>query len=302
MTGILWWSLVGVGVGTLSPPVLRWLTRRGADAGVLLLAWAILIWLTLFAVALPGLAELLHQCWLALHAGPGGGIVDRAVGVVSGGFLVFAAFRGGWKLVGIARYRRRLHAQHAELAWVLHGSAPRAGEVLWLPTSQQHAYSLAGDPPLVVMSTGLREHLDHSALRAVLAHERAHLQRRHHLLIAVAYGVAAGFWWLPLMRQSPSMVRTLVELDADAHAARVHGHRPLRRALLRLQDAQAPAAALSIAGDCVELRLSRLSARRSPATGRLFASAASSSAILLAVTAVLVLAVLTTGLASCTAN
>ena len=301
VTGIMWWSVVGVVMAAVSPPVLRWLARRGADAGVLLLAWAVLVFLTLFAVALPGLAELIHRCWLALHAGPPGG-VDTAVGVLSGGLVALAAVRGGWHLATAERHRRRLHARHAELAWLLHGSAPRAEGVLWLPTAEPHAYSLAGNPPLVVVSTGLRECLDRAAVRAVVAHEHAHLQRRHHLLIAVAHAAAAGLWWLPLTRQSPSLVRTLVELDADAHAARVHGYRPLRRALLTLQNTHAPAVALGIAGECVQLRLQRLSGRRSPSTGRIAASAAASTAMLLAGTAALVVALLVGVLASCTAG
>ncbi|QIV79794.1 M56 family peptidase (plasmid) [Mycolicibacterium frederiksbergense] len=297
----MWWSVVGVVMTAMSPRALRWLTRRGADAGVLLLAWAVSVCLTVFAVALPGLTELLRRCWLTLHAGPPGG-VDTAIGVVSGGLIAFAAVRGGWHLARAGRYRRRLHARHAELAWVLRGSALRADGVLWLPTSEPHAYSLAGDPPLVVLSTGMRERLDGAAVRAVVAHEQAHLQRRHHLLIAVAHAVAAGLWWLPLTRQSPSLVRTLVELDADAHAARVHGNRPLHRALLSLQDAHAPATALGIAGECVQLRLARLSGRCSPRAGRFAASAAGSTAVLLVTAAVLVVAVLTTALASCTAS
>jgi Zn-dependent protease with chaperone function len=301
MTGIVWWSVVGLAMAALSPSALRWLTRRGADAGMLLMAWAVLVCLTVFAVALPGLAELIHRCWLALHTGPPGGL-DTAVGVISGGLIGFAAVSGGWRLASTGRYRRRLHARHAELAWVLHGGAPRGDGVLWLPTSEQHAYSLAGDPPLVVLSTGVRECLDDAAVRAVVAHERAHLQRRHHLLVAVAHAVAAGLWWLPLTRQSPSLVRTLVELDADAHAARVHGNRPLRRALLRLQDAHAPAAALSVAGDCVHLRLQRLSGRHRPRTKRFSGPAAGGTAMLLAATAMIVVAVLTTALASCTAG
>lgn len=301
MTGVMWWSVVGLVLAALSPAVLRWLTRRGADAGMLLLAWAVSVCLTLFAVALPGLAELIHRCWLALHAGPPGGL-DTAIGVISGGLVALAAVRGGWRLASAGRYRRRLHARHAELAWVLYGSAWRGQGVLWLPTAEQHAYSLAGDPPLVVLSTGVRECLDDTAVRAVVAHERAHLQRRHHLLIAVAHAVAAGLWWLPLTRQSPSLVRTLVELDADAHAARVHGTRPLRRALVRLQDAHAPAAALGVAGDCVHLRLARLSGRHRPRAARFTGPAAGSTAMLLAATSLIVVALLTTALASCTAG
>ena len=48
-------------------------------------------WFT--AVALPGLAELLHRCWLALHAGPPGR-ADTVAGIISATVLGFAAVRG----------------------------------------------------------------------------------------------------------------------------------------------------------------------------------------------------------------
>ncbi|CAM3270406.1 Zn-dependent protease with chaperone function [Mycolicibacterium mageritense DSM 44476 = CIP 104973] len=57
---------------------------------------------------------------------------------------------------------------------------------------------------------------------------------------------------------------------------------------------------LGIAGDCVQLRLARLSGQRSPRARGCAASAAGGTAALLAVTAVIVVAVLTTALALCT--
>jgi Zn-dependent protease with chaperone function len=194
-----------------------------------------------------------------------------------------------------------LHDIHVELAWLLTGRTPRPGAVLWLPASEPLAYSLAGNPALVVMSTGLQQCLDSAAVRAVEAHERAHVRRRHHLLIAVAQAAAAGLGWLPLMRQSPSLVRTLVELDADAHAARSHGNLGLRRALQTLQSASAPTPALGIASECTQLRLARLASSR-PSAGRLAGSSAAwGAALVLGMTTLLTFAALT-GLASCTAG
>ncbi len=159
------------------------------------------------------------------------------MGLLSGAAVVIAIIGGGWQIAGVTRHRRRVHARHTELAWLLTGgTAPQAGRVLWLPTSEPpHAYSLTGSPPLVVMSRGLRDCLDQAAVRAIRSHEDAHLQRRHHWFIAVAQALSAGIAWLPLTRQSPALVRMLIELDADAHAARIHGHRPLRRAIQTLR-------------------------------------------------------------------
>ncbi len=287
-------------MGVLAPPILRALTRRGTDAAVLLAMWGVLVCVTLAAVALPALAELLHRCWLALHDVPPAPI-ETVAGILSAAALAVAAIRAGWQASRTGGRRRRLHDKHAELAWLLTGRGPRSGTVLWLPASEPLAYSLAGEPPMVVMSTGLRQCLDRAAVNAVEAHERAHVRRRHHLLIAVAQAAAAGLGWLPLMRHSPSLVRTLVELDADAHAARTHGHHGLRRALQTLQSAAEPASALGIGGNCTQLRLARLTGGRVPNAGRFARSTAVwGAALVLGTTTLLTFAALA-GLASCTA-
>ncbi|WP_333893203.1 M56 family metallopeptidase [Mycolicibacterium gadium] len=299
MTVVVWWTVGGIAIGVLAPPILRALMRRGTDAAVLLVVWGVLVCLTLSAVALPALAELLHRCWLALHAGAPGPL-DTVAGALSAVALIVAVIRGGWRVGRTSRHRRRLHDKHAELAWLLTGSGPRSGTVLWLPATEPLAYSLAGDPPLVVMSTGLRQCLDGVSVNAVAAHEHAHVRRRHHLLITVAQAAAAGLGWLPLMRHSPSLVRTLVELDADALAAHTHGHHGLRRALQTLQTAPAPAAALGIVGDCTQLRLARLDGRSSSYSRRFSDSTAGcGAALVLGMTMLLTFTALI-GLASCT--
>jgi Zn-dependent protease with chaperone function len=301
MTAVMWWTVGGLVLSALMPPILHTMLRRGTDSAVLLAIWAAMACATFTSVALPALAELLRRCWFALHAGPPGP-VDTAAGIVSAAAVVIAVTRGGWQLIRTRRHRGQLHARHVELAWLLTGRDPRAGKVLWLPASEPLAYSLAGDPPLVVMSTGLRHCLDHTAICAVEAHEHAHVRRRHHLLIGVAQAVAAGLGWLPLMRQSPSLVRTLVELDADAEAARIHGHHGLRRALQILRSTPAPTTALSITSDCTQVRLARLAERHPRGSGRLATSAATCGAgIALVMTTLLTFAALA-GLASCTAG
>lgn len=299
MTAVMWWTIGGIGIGVLAPRMLWALVRRGADAAVLLAAWGVLVCGTLTAVALPGLAELFHRCWLELHAGPPGP-VDTLAGIVSAAALGMAAARGGWQAANAGRHRRSLHSKHAELAWLLTGHGPRPGAVLWVPASEPLAYSLTGDPPLVVMSTGLRHCLDRASVRAVEAHERAHVSRHHHLLIAAAQTLAAGLGWLPLMRCSPSLVRTLIELDADAQAARRHGCDGLRRALQTLKSAPAPSPALGITGDCTQLRLERLNASR-PSQSRFTRSGAAwGAALAMGMVTLLTFAALT-ALASCTA-
>lgn len=298
VTSVVVWTAGGLLIGLLSPPLLRLGMRRGVDAGVLLITWANLVSLTVIAIALPAVSALVHGCWLAL------GVelpwwVDVLVGLLSGAAVVIAIIGGGWQIAGVTRHRRRVHARHTELAWLLTGTAPQAGRVLWLPTSEPHAYSLTGSPPLVVMSLGLRDCLDQAAVSAVRSHEDAHLQRRHHWFIAVAQALSAGIAWLPLTRQSPALVRILIELDADAHAARIHGHRPLRRAIQTLRYAPAPAVSLGIASGSAQLRLERLSVTSFSGTSHGSRSVVPGTALFVATVIVSVALAIGAGLASC---
>ncbi|MEN3225282.1 M56 family metallopeptidase [Mycolicibacterium porcinum] len=273
MTAVVWWALLGVAAGYLVPVALRALLRRGVGAAVLLCAWGAMVSLIVTALALPVLAELLRRCWLS--AGPvDSSRVDTAAAAVSAVIVVVAAVRGGWRFGHLSRMRHRLHGKHFEMNWLLTGQRPRPGTVVWLPATEPLAYSLAGQPPLVVATTGLYRVFDDATVSAVLAHEHAHTARRHHLFVSLADTVASGLGWLPVMRQSPSLVRTLVELDADAHAARAHGHHRLLQALRTMQHTPAPPAALGIAGECTQLRMARLSAQSCGGAGRLGGAAA----------------------------
>lgn len=91
-------------------------------------------------------------------------------------------------------------------------------------------------------------------------HERAHLRGRHHLMVTIAEALAAA---LPLMRRSPALVRTLVEVSADSAATRSHGAGAVRPALLSMSAGPTPAHALGMAPDCIALRLVVLSSLRS---------------------------------------
>jgi hypothetical protein len=58
-------------------------------------------------------------------------------------------------------------------------------------------------------------------------------------------------------------VRALVELSADATAARSHSAATVRTALLSMSPGPMPAHALGMAPDCIALRLAALSSGRS---------------------------------------
>lgn len=257
MTVVVAWTLVGIVVGVGAPALLGLMIQRGCDAVVVFGAWAIATGVALTALALPAIAETVHQCWFALHAGRSAAI-DTVAGYLSAAVIAASVARAGWHVRRAAKERVHLRARHADLAWLLAADDPGPTDVLWLPVSRPLAYSVAGDPPWIVMTTGLLQRLDPSTVQAVLAHERAHLQRRHHGVLAVAATLATAVPWLPLMRRSPELVRTLVELDADVHAARVHGSTGLRRALQVLSTEPWPPAVLGMGSQCLQLRLDRL--------------------------------------------
>lgn len=279
MTAVLLWALGGLSVAAAAPLLVRSMIARGIDAYVTLLTWSALVAGTLVSIAVPvvlsaipshggvtTLVDIAHQCWLALH-GDMPARIEAIVGVVGIVVLGCGAVRWIIHLRRAVRERRRLYERHVDLLRIIGGGDAFAGSVrpastLWLPLDSPLAYSVAGRPAMVVVSEGLRAQLEPAEVAAVLAHEHAHIDGRHHLLVGIAESVAYAFPWLPIMRKSPSLVRALVELDADARAARSHGRHPVRRALTSLHPHPVPLPALGMVSDTTAVRLDRLAVDR----------------------------------------
>ncbi|WP_439381209.1 M56 family metallopeptidase [Amycolatopsis lexingtonensis] len=237
-TVLAWWLLTAVGVAI------------GAVAGVLFLV-------------LPGhgpadaLVRLLHDCWSALDH-DGLPALDPIAGTVAG--TVLAAVTGRLALASLRRRRRRnvLHRRHLTALRLTGARDTRPVPTLWLPEARPIAYSLGGRRPLVVASDGLAARLTARELGAVLAHERAHVRRHHHLLTGWSEVLGRTLGFVPLMRELPVAVRLLVELAADQAAAAQCGPEPLRSALLSIRAVDGPPRALALAGADTTIRLSRL--------------------------------------------
>jgi Zn-dependent protease with chaperone function len=124
-------------------------------------------------------------------------------------------------------------------------AAQDTGATVVLDEPRPAAYCVPGRPAAIVLTSGALALLDPGQLRAVLAHERAHLAGRHHLLIALTRGLAASFPGVPLFARGCGEVSRLTEMCADDAAAR-HSSRPvLITALLAMGTGTAvPAAAL----------------------------------------------------------
>ncbi|MFJ4689004.1 M56 family metallopeptidase [Streptomyces sp. NPDC088789] len=213
------------------------------------------------AVAVPspavggGLAELLQACAAVLrtrYAAPGGAAVATAgvalaVGVVG---------RVGWCLAaGLVRARRARSRHAAVLALV---GTPRADlGVTVLEDARPAAYCLPGLGHRIVLTSATLAALGPGALAAVIAHERAHIRGRHHLVLGYADALARAFGRVPLFRTAADETRRLVEMAADDTATRDTGRPALAGALVELAGAGAPAASLSAGGDVVR-RVRRL--------------------------------------------
>ena len=169
--------------------------------------------------------------------------------------LVVLAWRYGRSM---QRAQRRTRA-HAEAAHITGRRLPGGGAAVVLDAAQPAAYCVPGRPAAIVLTSAALAVLDPGQLTAVLAHERAHLAGRHHLLIALTRGLAATFPGVPLFTQGPAEVARLAEMCADDAAAR-HSSRPtLVAALLAMGTGTAvPAAALAATGGAVTARVQRL--------------------------------------------
>jgi Peptidase family M48 len=139
------------------------------------------------------------------------------------------------------------------------GAAPGPGAAVVLDAAPRLAYCLSGRPATIVLSSGALAVLDPAQLTAVLAHERAHLAGRHHLLLSLTRGLGASFPAVPLFTLGSGEVARLAEMCADDAAARRAGRRTLVAALLAMgTGTPVPAAALAATGCATAARVQRL--------------------------------------------
>lgn len=145
------------------------------------------------------------------------------VGAVATVAVLFLAVR--WLRVGA----RRLTAVRD--AYALASSLPDTGsELTVLDTAELHAFAVPGRPGRIVVTAGLLRSLDPAQRRALLAHERAHLNHRHHIHQSVAQLAASVN---PLLYRLPSAVELSCERWADEDAAGVSRRDTVADALTR---------------------------------------------------------------------
>ena len=275
--------LYGLVVAVLGPPLLARASRRGATPRLGIAAWSAAALSVVGSWVLAGglvaaevwrardfTEQLVRGCAATVGVALTGrygavaqtGVVLLAVLVLSAGVL---GVRFGSSLL---RARRDSH-RHSDAARVLGRHEETTADVVVLDAPERVAYCVAGRPATIVVTRGALAALDDAQLEAVLAHERAHLAGRHHLLVVISRALAVAMPRLRLFTTGAAEIARLVEMCADDAAAHRHGGQTVAGALLALAGASAlPAPALGATATGVVERVERLldPARRARAT------------------------------------
>jgi hypothetical protein len=202
----------------------RW--RRACTSA--LLVGAAGLYLTLLALALPQVSELLGARRLAQ-------VCDELLGHLPHRFPAI-----GWTALaltitgaGVVWHTLRSASDHLTKLAVepAIGHHTRCGpyELVVLPTAAHIAYSRSGRPGQIVISVGTAAALSTTELEMVIRHEQAHLDRAHERMLKALMVVRRLGSWVPGVGRSVEAARLAIEREADELAA---GSSPTRRAAL----------------------------------------------------------------------
>lgn len=214
-------------------------------------------------VGSPGARHVIDRCLDSFCAAAIGAHGSTVQWLTVGGVLV-AAIGVGAAALGTARallHARRGTRRHAETARLL-GQHDRGLGALVVDVPQKLAYAVAGRPSEIVLSSAALQALTPEQLDVILAHERAHLAGRHHLVLAVARALATVAPAMRLFTTGTVELGRLVEMCADDVAVRGRDARSLIGAMIALAGpVHLPDAALGGAASSVSDRAERLATR-----------------------------------------
>lgn len=172
-------------------------------------------------------------------------------------------------LVATVRYRRtiaqRRHHREA-LGFVTHPSHDFP-DVRLIDHPVPVVYCLPERERQIVMSSGALHRLDAAQLHAVLSHERAHLDKRHHLILTLIDAAGTALAWLPSFRTARDRLPPLAEMVADDEAARNTGPDVVAAALRKLAISPCPVGGLAAGAadqSVLAQRLARLEGGMTP--------------------------------------
>lgn len=169
------------------------------------------------ALALTGLATAPQQPWLAL--------IPAAL------LALYLLTHLAITIVQVTRQRHR----HLALLDMLTAPHPTRARTRVLDDAVPVAYCLPrGVGSVTVLSQGLLDRLDADELVAVIAHERAHVEQRHDILLLAFRAWRSALPWFPVAALADAEVAALVEMLADDHARREVRDPVLARAILQV--------------------------------------------------------------------
>jgi Zn-dependent protease with chaperone function len=267
-------------VAVFGPPLLRRFTHAGVAPRLGVAAWltamgsVVASWMAAAAFLAdevvrdanqPG-RTVLSTCFAVLDQAAAGrdGVLPQVGLVLLATLAATAVARLAWHLGRSLLRARAATRRHARMARLVGRRVPGRDAVV-LDASERAAYCVAGRPHTIVITSAALAALDERHLDAVLAHERAHLVGRHHLLLALTRSLAAILPTVALFATGAVEVARLLEMCADDAAARAHGSATLLDALLSLCGVAAiPTGALGATGVGVLARAQRLAAPPEP--------------------------------------
>jgi len=201
------------------------------------------------------MAEWLANCWH--HHDTTGAPTWYVLNTLLLGGMLAATF------VVVRRYRRTLaqRRRHCEALQFVVRASDEQDDLCVLDHPVPVVYCVPSRARPIVASSGALDQLDDIQLQAVLAHERAHLRQRHHVLLTVVDALAAALAWLPAFRAARRTLPLLLEMTADEIAARSWGREAVATALRKLTVRPSPAGGLAAGatdGSQLDQRLARL--------------------------------------------
>lgn len=146
------------------------------------------------------------------------------------------------------RSRRQRH-RHMELLRLLSSPLPDEPATRIIDHPAPAAYCLPGARSVTVLSEGMIELLSPDELEAVIAHERAHLRQKHHLLLDAFRSWKRALPWFPIATRAQDAVALLVEMLADDTARRTSGDAALADAIRIVDSTGSAGAALGAPKD-----------------------------------------------------
>ena len=270
MTTALWLLLYGGALAWLAPPVLRRMTGQGISPHMEVAAWLITVaatlaaWLVAVSMVIGATADSIRTgavVTLCLElfgfsehtpmAGRIGSVALIGMGTLTLGF-------GGLRMSrSLSRLRARSH-EHAHAARII-GRPTGHPNVVVVDADRPAAYCVGGRLNTIIVTSAAIKTLNRSQLKAVLAHEDAHISGRHHHILMGLRALAVTLPRLPLFATARHSVAELLEMCADDTAARRVGTRPLLAGLIALAGHQPPVhEGLAAAGTAVVARAERL--------------------------------------------